>query len=135
MAQKPEDTPPEDAPLDDDSKENPFEDDDDEPQTAGDIPLPGGDFRLFVSKLGFQALIALGVYENPVTGRSDRNLGHARMVIDDLRMLRERTKGNLAPDEEVHLAKVVSDLQFQYVRIAGDGAEGAGASGGAGAES
>ena len=87
------------------------------PRTAEDLGLPGGDFRLFVSKLGFQALIALGILENPVTKSTEANVDHARMVIDDLRMLRDRTKGNLSPDEEAHLTKVLSDLQFHFVRV------------------
>ena len=95
--------------------DNPFEDDDDEASSAGDMPLPGGDFRMFVSKLGFQALIALGLVENPLTKKSETNLGHAKMVIDDLRMLRDKTKGNIDRDEEVHLTKILSDLQFQFV--------------------
>ena len=88
-----------------------FEDDDDnsdeaaESQAAGEMPLPGGDFRLFVSKLGFQALIALGLVDNPLTKKQERNLGHAKMVIDDLRMIRDKTKGNLDRDEEAHLSK------------------------------
>lgn len=92
-----------------------------EHSTAEDLPLPGGDFRMFVTKLGFQALIALGVIENPVTKKTDVNLAHARMVIDDLRMLREKTKGKLDKDEEAHLAKIVTDLQFQFVEKSKEG--------------
>jgi len=92
-------------------------------RTAEDLGLPGGDFRLFVSKLGFQALIALGILENPVTKSTEANIDHARMVIDDLRMLRDRTKGNLSPDEESHLTKVLSDLQFHFVRVSGAGGD------------
>jgi hypothetical protein len=95
--------------------DNPYEDDDDEGSSAGDMPLPGGDFRMFVSKLGFQALIALGLVENPLTKKSEINLGHAKMVIEDLRMLRDKTKGNIDRDEEAHLSKILSDLQFQFV--------------------
>jgi uncharacterized protein DUF1844 len=85
---------------------------------AEDLPLPGGDFHLFVSKLGFQALIALGIYENPVTGSTERQMDHAKMVIEDLRMLKERTRGNLKPDEEAHIGKVLADLQVQFWRVA-----------------
>lgn len=83
---------------------------------AGEMPLPGGDFRMFISKLGFQALIALGIIENPLTKKSERNLDHAKMVIDDLLMLRNYTKNNLNRDEETHLTKIVSDLQFHFVK-------------------
>ena len=87
------------------------------PRTAEDVPLPGGNFTLFVQKLGYQALIALGVVENPLTKSREPNLGHARMVIDDLMMLRERTKGNLSSDEEQHLSGVLGDLQRHFVTL------------------
>jgi len=84
---------------------------------AEDVPLPGGDFRLFVQKLAYQALIALGVVENPLTKSRQPHLGHAQAVIDDLMMLRERTRGNLSGEEEQHLQQVVNDLQRHFVMI------------------
>jgi polyhydroxyalkanoate synthesis regulator phasin len=50
-----------------------------------------------------------------LTKKSEINLGHAKMVIDDLRMLRDKTKGNIDRDEDAHLTKILSDLQFQFV--------------------
>jgi hypothetical protein len=88
-----------------------------EKRTAADVPLPGGDFRLFVQKLGYQALIAMGVVENPLTKSRDANLGHAQTVIDDLMMLREKTKGNLSDEEEQHISGVIGDLQRHYVML------------------
>jgi hypothetical protein len=90
----------------------------DEKRTAEDLPLPGGNFTLFVQKLGYQALIALGVLENPLTRRREPNLTHAQMVIDDLMMLRDRTRGNLQPEEDQHLTRVIGDLQRHYVTLA-----------------
>ena len=87
------------------------------PRTAADVPLPGGNFTLFVQKLAYQALITLGVVENPLTRRREPNLGHARSVIDDLMMLRERTRGNLSPEEEQHLTQVLGDLQRHFVQL------------------
>lgn len=87
------------------------------PRTAADLPLPGGNFALFVQKLGYQALITLGVVENPLTRKREPNLPHAQSVIDDLMMLREKTRGNLAPDEDQHLTQVVGDLQRHFVLL------------------
>jgi hypothetical protein len=86
------------------------------PRRASDVPLPGGSFRLLVQKLGYQALITLGVVENPLTKRREPNLPHAQSVIDDLMMLREKTRGNLAGDEEQHLDQVIADLQRHFVQ-------------------
>ncbi|MFN0208019.1 MAG: DUF1844 domain-containing protein [Planctomycetota bacterium] len=100
---------------------NPFEDDDETStenrRTAADMALPGGDFRMFTSKLAFQALMGLGLIENPISKSTELHIDHARMVIDDLRMLREKTKGNLAKEEDAHLNKIISDLQHHFVRV------------------
>jgi uncharacterized protein DUF1844 len=84
---------------------------------AEDVPLPGGQFTLFVQKLGYQALITLGVLENPLTKTREPNLAHAQSVIDDLMMLRERTKGNLSAEEGQHLTQVIGELQRHFVQL------------------
>ena len=77
---------------------------------ASDVPLPGGDFRLLVQKLAYQALISLGVLDNPLTGGRTTNVEQARSVIDDIRMLVEKTEGNLTPEEDEHLTTVLAQL-------------------------
>lgn len=87
-----------------------------ESKPASQLPLPGGNFQLFVHKLSIQGMFALGLIENPITKKTERNLDHARMVIDDLLMLREKTEGNLSSEESDQLSKAISDLQWQFVR-------------------
>ena len=89
----------------------------DEQKTAADAPLPGGNFRLFVQKLGYQALISMGLIENPITQQRSVSLDQAQTVIDDLMMLRDKTNGNLEPDEKEHIEKVVNDLQKHFVTL------------------
>lgn len=78
---------------------------------ASEAALPGGDFRLLVQKLGYQALISLGILDNPLTRTRQTNVEQARGVIDDIRMLREKTRGNLEAEEEAHLADVIVNLE------------------------
>jgi hypothetical protein len=86
-------------------------------RTAEDLPLPGGDFRLFVQKLGYQALISLGIVENPLTREHGTNLAMARGVIDDLMMLRDKTEGNLTEEEAAHIQSVVGEVQQHFVAL------------------
>ena len=79
-------------------------------RTAENVPLPGGDFRLFTTRLAYQLMMSCGLLENPVTGGTSPNQDNARMLLDDLRMLAEKTRGNLEEDEEQQLSKVLSDL-------------------------
>ena len=41
------------------------------------------------------------------------------MLVDDLRMLVEKTRGNLDPEEETYLEKISMDLDRQFERIVG----------------
>jgi hypothetical protein len=84
---------------------------------ASDAPLPGGNFRLFTTRLSFQAMISLGLLENPLTRTRRVDLDSARMLIEDLKMLRDKTRGNLEEDEEAQLEKSVQDLEFAFERL------------------
>jgi hypothetical protein len=71
--------------------------------------------------LGLQssAWILLGKIMNPMTGKIERNLEHAKLTIDTLQMLKNKTKGNLAKDEENILNTILTELQLNYVDEAG----------------
>ncbi len=86
----------------------------DEPLTAEDVPLPGGDFTLFVTRMNIHGLLSLGLMQNPATGKTQANLDQARMLVLDLEMLQEKTAGNLTEFEQQHLQKVASDLRYAY---------------------
>ena len=90
-------------------------------QKAEEVPLPGGDFRLFITRLSYQGMLCLGVMENPVTKTRQVNLDQARMVLDDLIMLQERTSGNLDLDEAAHMQKIVGDLSHLYEQVESKG--------------
>ena len=87
-----------------------------EEQSAADIPLPGGNFRLMVQRMGYQGLLGLGILENSVTGTTGVNLPSAKMVLDDLRMLKEKTANNLDDEEREHLEGIVRDLESAYAK-------------------
>ncbi len=74
------------------------------------MPLPGGDFLLFITRLSIQGFLACGALENPITRSKDVNPAGARMVLSDLQMLRDKTSGNLGADEENSLNKAIEDL-------------------------
>lgn len=74
-------------------------------------------FLRFVGDLANQALTALGVYPDPMTRTRQVSLEQARYIIDVLRILKEKTKGNLTPDEQRVVDGLVYELQLQYVEM------------------
>jgi hypothetical protein len=75
-------------------------------------------FAALVQSLYMNTLMALGEVENPMTRQFETNLDLARENIDMLEMLREKTSGNLAPEEEDYLLKALPQLEMLYVRKA-----------------
>ena len=68
-----------------------------------------------VSTLGMQAMMALGMFAPKDTQEVQVDLVGAKMLIDMLMVLRDKTTGNLTPEEEGYLAQTLSDLQQGYV--------------------
>lgn len=64
-----------------------------------------------------QAIIYLGGYPDPQTGRAIVSLEHAKFHIDLLALLQEKTKGNLTPEEDSDLNQVLNALRLQFVEI------------------
>ncbi len=57
----------------------------------------------------------LGKIKNPLTDKVERDLTAAQASIDMLDMLREKTRGNLAPDEERMLSQILQEAKLNYV--------------------
>ena len=66
-----------------------------------------------------QAALCLGQMAHPSTGKAEINLDAAKMFIDHLEIIREKTKGNLSKDEEKILSSILSELQLAFVQVAG----------------
>ncbi len=80
--------------------------------------LPPLEFSSIVILLYFPALIQLGLVEEPATGERQENLGLAKRNIDILDLLKDRTKGNLEPEEEKFLYGVLDQLKLAYLKKA-----------------
>lgn len=73
-------------------------------------------FSTLILSIGSSAAMALGLAPNPVSGKTEKDLDLARFNIDLLRMLRDKTKGNLTSDEQAFLESIVTDLQMKFVQ-------------------
>lgn len=76
------------------------------------VPLT---FASFIMSLSTSALIYLGQVPDPVTGKTGTDLVGARQTIDLISLLREKTAGNLTPDEAGLIEAVLYDLRMLFV--------------------
>lgn len=73
-------------------------------------------FSTFIMGLTTQALMHLGEIAEPGQANAP-DLAAAKQMIDLLGILREKTTGNLDPDEEQLLATMLYDLRMRYVEV------------------
>ncbi len=82
-------------------------------------------FIEFVVMHAQNAALFLGQIPNPKTGQGEVNLDLARMFIDQLAMIQEKTRGNLTSEEAKVLSNALSNLQMAYVEVAREQPQGA----------
>ena len=78
-------------------------------------------FIEFVMMQAQNAALFLGQIPNPKTGEAEINLDLARMFIDQLEMIQEKTRGNLTNEETTVLRNALSNLQMAFVEASGAG--------------
>lgn len=83
----------------------------DEPQEF----LPPLDFSSIVFPFYTQALVKLGLIEDPLKSEVVLNLDFAKRLIDILDLLKARTQGQLQPDEETFLESCLAQLKMSYM--------------------
>jgi hypothetical protein len=88
------------------------------PEAARQAPLPEITFSTFVFSLNTSALVHLGDYPDPATGKSEMDLPLAKQTIDLIALLEEKTRGNLTKDEENLVRHILYDLRLRYVQKA-----------------
>jgi hypothetical protein len=88
------------------------------PAAGGGQPLPPASFSALVQTLATQAAIFMADQRDPETGESIQNLDLAKHNIDLLRVLEEKTRGNLAEEEKRLLETVLYELLMAYVSAA-----------------
>lgn len=83
--------------------------------------LPGAEnpasFVNFLSTLVTNAAASLGAVPHPATGQRTVDLETGKYWLDVLGMLKEKTAGNLHPQESRLLEGILGDLRMQYVQL------------------
>jgi Domain of unknown function (DUF1844) len=84
---------------------------------AAETPKRSSAFENLVRSLGQNAAMLLGGYADPRTGQPMLDLEGAREMIDMLDVLREKTKGNLAAEEDTLLLDVLGNLKLAFMEM------------------
>jgi hypothetical protein len=72
-------------------------------------------FLSLIFSLSAAAMQQMGKIANPLSNKVEKNLEQAKVSIDIIEMIKEKTKGNLTSEENNLLSTTLSDLQINYV--------------------
>lgn len=87
------------------------------PQPPVETPKRSLPFENLVRMLGSNAAMVLGSYTDPRTGQPMIDPEAAHELIDMLDALHEKTKGNLAPEEDTLLLDLLGKLKMAYLEV------------------
>jgi hypothetical protein len=82
-----------------------------------EVPKKSPSFENLIRMIGSNAAMVLGAYADPRTGQPVIDPEAARELIDMLDALHEKTKGNLAPEEDSLLLDLLGKLKMTYLEI------------------
>jgi len=74
-------------------------------------------FEMLIDLIARNAVALLGGITDPRTGQPMMDLEGAREMVDMLDALREKTRGNLATEEEQLLLDVIGSLKMSYLEL------------------
>ncbi len=78
---------------------------------------PSRNFQLLVDFMARNAAVLMGGYADPRTGEAILDLEGAREFIDMLDVLHEKTRGNLAAEDDKLLLDVIGSLKLSYLEV------------------
>ena len=87
------------------------------PVPTAEAPKPSAAFENLVRMIGSNAAMVLGAYADPRTGQPVIDPDAAHELIDMLDALHEKTKGNLAPEEDSILLDLLGKLKMTYLEV------------------
>jgi hypothetical protein len=85
--------------------------------SPADTPKRSAPFENLIRMLGSNGAMVLGAYTDPRTGQPVIDPEAARELIDMLDAMHEKTKGNLAPEEDSLLLDLVGKLKMTYLEV------------------
>jgi len=80
--------------------------------------MPEPNFRGLLGTLASQALMGLGMHQDPSGKGVMVDLEGSKFTIDLLEMLVDKTQGNLSEEEATELKQLTQELQNRFVQIA-----------------
>lgn len=84
---------------------------------SGEAPARSQHFEMLLDMVANNAMMMLGATAHPSTGQPVVDLESARIFIDMLDALRDKTRGNLTPEEDQLLSEILGGIKYTYLEL------------------
>ncbi len=71
-------------------------------------------FLNYITSIAYQTLIFMGENPSPITNDKQINYKQAKLLLDTLKLLIEKTKGNLTAEENSFLNNTYNELKIKF---------------------
>jgi hypothetical protein len=85
-----------------------------------DRPLPPPTLVDLAGTLAMEAMIAMGAFANPLSGKPEVRPHQARHLIDTLALLQAKTEGNRTAEETETLEHLLHELRLGFLEMQGE---------------
>jgi hypothetical protein len=82
-----------------------------------EMQMPPASLEMLITTLVTEAMISLGQVPHPHTGEPVFHPQQAKYIIDTIGMLREKTQGNVTPEESSLMENLLHQLRMAYVQL------------------
>lgn len=83
----------------------------------GKTVLPEASFEHLIRRFTVEAMVYMGVFPMPQGEQPDINLDAARVSIDLIGIIEEKTRGNLTEAEKSFVENTLTSLRLQFVKV------------------
>jgi len=80
-----------------------------------DVPLPAPTLLTLATNITTQAMVSMGIFPHPITGKSEFYFHQAQHLIDTIAMLYEKTEGNRTEEETQTMGNMLHELRMMYL--------------------
>ena len=80
-----------------------------------DVPLPAPTLVALATSIAQQAMVSMGIFPHPLTGKSHFMMNQTRHLIDTVALIFEKTAGNRSAEESKTLDSLLHDLRMMFI--------------------
>lgn len=84
-------------------------------QLPQDVPLPPPSLMTLASSLMSQAMVSMGIFPHPITGKSEFLFHQAQHLIDTVDLIVQKTEGNRTDEETKTIEQMLHELRMLFI--------------------